>query len=79
VLRSVILLGFLATVPVETSVQQIADSGRCVSLAESADSRVATMPQFAPGQPPVLSFRFYEGKSHHRFGNSELLLDDAGH
>jgi len=79
VLRSAILMAFLATAPVETSVQQIADSGRCVSLAESADSRVDITPRFAPGQPPVLSFRFYEGKSHHRFGNSELLLDDAGH
>jgi hypothetical protein len=27
----------------------------------------------------LLSFRYYEGKQHHRFGNSELMLDDAGH
>jgi hypothetical protein len=33
----------------------------------------------APGAPPALSFRYYEGKLHHRFGNAELLLDDAGH
>ena len=62
-----------------TTIQQVADSGRCADLAETPDQRVETKPQIAPGPPPILSFRFYEGKLHHRFGNSELLLDDAGH
>ncbi len=70
-----LLLAALAANPIE----QIADSGRCVTLAETPDSRVTVKPAIAPGPPPVLSFRFYEGKLHHRFGNSELLLDDAGH
>jgi hypothetical protein len=60
-------------------VKQIADSGRCVQLGETPDARVEVKPMIAPGPPPVLSFRFYEGKLHHRFGNAELLLDDAGH
>jgi len=57
----------------------VADSGRCVTLAEKPDARVETQPMIAPGPPPLLSFRYYEGKGHHRFGNTDLMLDDAGH
>jgi hypothetical protein len=60
-------------------VDEIADSGRCADLAESPDQRVAPPPMIAPGPPPLISFRYYEGKLHHRFGNAELMLDDAGH
>jgi hypothetical protein len=59
--------------------QQTADSGRCVTLAETPDARVEQKPMIAPGPPPLLSFRYYEGKAHHRFGNTDLMLDDAGH
>lgn len=65
--------------PEAASIRAIADSGRCVTLAETADQRVADTPQIAPGQPPLLSFRYYEGQSHHRYGNADLMLDDAGH
>ncbi|MBV9760834.1 MAG: hypothetical protein JO340_09745 [Acidobacteriaceae bacterium] len=58
---------------------QISASGRCATLAESPDARVSTEPLIAPGPPPLISFRYYEGKLHHRFGNAELMLDDAGH
>lgn len=60
-------------------VKQVSDSGRCVTLAETPDSKVRKWRQIAPGQPPILTFRYYEGKMHHRFGNGELVLDDAGH
>jgi hypothetical protein len=60
-------------------VKRIADSGRCVTLAETPDSKVETQNRIAPGQPPILMFRYYEGKLHHRFGNADLMLDDAGH
>ena len=59
--------------------QQIAASGRCADLAETPDERVADSTTIAPGPPPLLSFRYYEGKLHGRYGNQELLLDDAGH
>jgi hypothetical protein len=62
-----------------TPQQQTAASGRCATLAEKPDARVETKPMIAPGPPPLLSFRYYEGKAHHRFGNSDLMLDDAGH
>lgn len=57
----------------------VLDSGRCVTLAETPDARVEQKPMIAPGPPPLLSFRYYEGKAHHRFGNTDLMLDDAGH
>ncbi len=60
-------------------IQQVADSGRCVTIAESPDAKSRPAPQIAPGQPPILTFRYYEGKIHHRFGNDDLTLDDAGH
>ena len=60
-------------------VRKISDSGRCAREKESPDRKVAVPAAVLPGVAPVLSFRFYEGKQHHRFGNSELLIDDAGH
>lgn len=54
-------------------------STRCVAAAESPDARVAPKPSVAPGPPPMLSFRYFEGKLHHRFNNMDLMLDDAGH
>lgn len=69
----------LLTVPQQQAIKQISDSGRCADLAESPDARVAPELKVPPGPPPLLSFRYYEGKLHHRYGNSELMLDDAGH
>jgi hypothetical protein len=54
-------------------------SSRCVSVGETPDSRVGPGMRLAPGPPPLVSFRYYEGKLHQRLGNSELMLDDAGH
>jgi hypothetical protein len=65
--------------PPKTNIQQIAESGRCANLPETPDKRVTPPRAIAPGPPPVLSFRLYEGKRHGRFNNSDLMLDDAGH
>jgi hypothetical protein len=54
-------------------------SARCASFGESPSARVAPSPLIAPGPPPLLSFRYYEGRLHHRYGNLDLVLDDAGH
>jgi hypothetical protein len=59
--------------------ESIALSGRVVSLAESPSERVAVKPQVAPGPPPLFGFRYLEGKQRHRFGDLDLVLDDAGH
>jgi hypothetical protein len=74
---ALVLIALFATP--EPLVQEIANSGRCAEVADSPDQRVATKPMIAPGPPPLISFRYYEGKLHHRFGNAELMLDDAGH
>jgi hypothetical protein len=60
-------------------IRQIAESGRVTEAGETPDKRVAPRPQIAPGAPPLLSFRYFEGKQHHRFGDMDLVLDDAGH
>lgn len=53
-------------------------SSRCVAIADPGE-RVQPALKIAPGAPPILSFRLYEGQAHHRYGNMELMLDDAGH
>ena len=58
---------------------EIAASGRVVELAVAPSARVSPPAEIAPGQPPLLSFRYYEGQQRHRFSNTELMLDDAGH
>ena len=60
-------------------VDEIAGSGRCVSVGETPSERVQMRPMIAPGAPPILSFRYFEEKKHHRFNNMDLMLDDAGH
>lgn len=57
----------------------IVESGRCLTVAESPSERLSPRPMIAPGPAPILSFRYYEGREHHRYGNNDLVLDDAGH
>jgi hypothetical protein len=59
--------------------KEIAASGQVVELAVTPSERVSPTVPIAPGQPPLLSFRYYEGQERHRFSNTELMLDDAGH
>jgi hypothetical protein len=77
-MKAAVLFALLVAAP-NPLVEQIANSGRCADLGESPEQRVAMKPMIAPGPPPLISFRYYEGKLHHRFGNAELMLDDAGH
>jgi hypothetical protein len=55
------------------------DVSRCLMAGESPSERVSPRQMIAPGLPPLLSFRYYEGRAHYRFGNNDLMLDDAGH
>jgi hypothetical protein len=59
--------------------KEIAASGQVVEIAVTPSERVSPLVEIAPGQPPLLSFRYYEGQERHRFSNTELMLDDAGH
>ena len=64
---------------VSALLQVILLSGRVTTLAESPSARVSVARQIAPGAPPLLSFRYFEGQARHRFGNFDLVVDDAGH
>ena len=76
--------GDLKTRPVEVRileqlVAQIAVSTRVLQVAENSSDRISKPPAIAPGAPPLLSFRYFDGKQRHRFGNLDLVMDDAGH
>ena len=58
---------------------QISASGRMASIAQSPSERIAPLAVLAPGQPPLVSFRYFEGKDRRRFSGLDLVLDDAGH
>ena len=59
--------------------RDVAASGQVVGLAISPSDRISVHAQIAPGAPPLLAFRYYEGRQRHRFNGTELMLDDAGH
>jgi hypothetical protein len=63
----------------ELLIRQTAESGRVLTIAVSTSERLSSRPQIAPGAPPLLSFRFFEGQQRHRFGELDLVIDDAGH
>ena len=58
---------------------RIAVSERALQAVETPSERVSKPEPIAPGAPPLLSFRYFEGKERHRFGNLDLVMDDAGH
>jgi len=58
---------------------QIATSGRMASIAQNPSQRIAALAAVPPGQPPLVSFRYFEGKDRRRFSGLDLVLDDAGH
>ena|SRR5690349_19910151 len=60
-------------------VKMVAESGRIVEIATLPTERVSAHPQIAPGVPPLVSFRMFEGTMRHRFSNLDLMMDDAGH
>ena len=50
-----------------------------VAAGETPSERLNPTPLFAPGAPPVLSFRYFDASDRGRFGNLGLMTDDAGH
>lgn len=52
---------------------------RCADLYETPDERVKPTLKIPPGAPPLLSFRYFEGRMRQRFSGVDLMLDDAGH
>lgn len=60
-------------------VEEVAASGQVVEIATPSSDRLGPPARIAPGPPPTLGFRLIEGKLRHRFGDLDLVLDDAGH
>lgn len=60
-------------------IKEISESGRIVEIALDASDRAEPQPRIAPGDPPLLAFRYFEGQTKHRFGQLDLVMDDAGH
>jgi hypothetical protein len=63
----------------EEKMKQIAASGRIQQIGESSSARLNPPVPLAPGAPPILAFRYFDGQVRHRFGNLDLVMDDAGH
>ena len=74
-----LLLALLASPEVDRLMKQVIDSGQVVEIAVSPSERLALPPKIAPGAPPLISFRLFDGRMRHRFSNLDLVLDDAGH
>ncbi len=64
---------------VARAVQLAQDSGRVLLLSETDAERLRPPPSVPLGAPPVLSFRYMEGSRRGRFGDLDLVVDDAGH
>jgi hypothetical protein len=74
-----LLMFFVPDVRMDDLIAQIAASGQVVEIATPVAERLSAPGRIAPGMPPLLGFRVIEGKLRHRFGDLDLVLDDAGH
>ena len=59
--------------------QAILSGGRLELLVVTSQERLRPLGTLAPGDPPVLAFRYLEDRRRHRFGELDLMMDDAGH
>ena len=60
-------------------VEKVSASGQVVEIAVPPSERLTPPSRISPGAPPLVAFRALEGKLRHRFGDLDLVLDDAGH
>jgi hypothetical protein len=59
--------------------RDVGASGRVLSLAQPPAERLRIADPIAPGAPPLLAFRYLDGRQRGRFTGIDLVLDDAGH
>ena len=64
---------------INEAIRQVATSGQIIELATSCSGRLSLPARLAPGEPPLLRFRYLQGAEHMRFGKLDLVVDDAGH
>ena len=60
-------------------IAEVARSGRVVETVRTEERLADPRKSIAPGAPPLLSFRYFEGVDRHRFGKLDVMMDDAGH
>ncbi len=60
-------------------IADIARSGRVLETGRAKERLADPRKQIAPGAPPLLSFRYFDGADRHRFGKLDVIMDDAGH
>jgi hypothetical protein len=78
-MTSVVLLLLAVNGDVERLTKAVSNSGRVAEIAAPPSERLGRPARLAPGAPPLVSFRWFAGGRRHRFGNLDLVLDDAGH
>jgi hypothetical protein len=64
---------------IDELIRQIATSGQILELSASCSERLSLPARIAPGDPPLLRFRYFQGADRLRFGRLDLVVDDAGH
>ena len=65
--------------PIDALIETIARSGRVIEAQPASDRLRDPLKEIAPGAPPLLAFRYFDGADRHRFGKLDLMVDDAGH
>lgn len=60
-------------------VREIALQNRILTLVTPVAERLTVPDPIAPGAPPLLAFRYLDGRQRGRFTGIDLVLDDAGH
>lgn len=77
---AIALCGVPAGVADEREVlEKILISGRLDTVGLRSSDRLKPIARLAPGDPPLLAFRYLEDRKRHRFGRLDLMMDDAGH
>lgn len=62
-----------------TLIRDVTTQNRVLTLATPAAERLTMADPIAPGAPPLLAFRYMDGRQRGRFTGIDLVLDDAGH
>jgi len=63
----------------DATLERILSSGRIQTIGLTSSERLEPAARLAPGDAPLLRFRYLDGKRRHRFGDLDLVMDDAGH
>ncbi len=81
-----LLLLLLAAAPavsveqdLDAALDAAARSGGVELIGVTSSERLEPAGRLAPGDAPILQFRYLDGQRRHRYGDLNLMMDDAGH